>query len=289
MLTGLLTRLEQASKLDRVGDRIQQIVQSTLRSRKVRDLLHGVWLGHPLHATMVVLPLGSWISATTLDFLPGRTLPGQQRAATTLTALGTASALPAALAGINDWASLSREQRRVGLIHATANLIGVLLFTRSLSARLRGRYDRGRTLSLLGLTVASTGAYLGGHLAYRQGAAVNQGTPELHHITEGWHPVADLASLPEEQLVCRTINDVPVVAFRDGDKVSVLLDHCAHQSGPLSQGKVVRVDGHACVVCPWHGSTYQLDNGEVVHGPAASDQQMLPTRIVGNMVEARLP
>jgi nitrite reductase/ring-hydroxylating ferredoxin subunit len=80
-----------------------------------------------------------------------------------------------------------------------------------------------------------------------------------------------------------------VLVYREGDRISALLDRCAHQSGPLGQGRIVRVDGQACVMCPWHGSTYQLSDGEVVHGPAGTDQQVLPVRVVNGMVQARLP
>lgn len=280
----MIVKLEQASALDRIGDRLQRVVQGVLRPRWMRDFLHGVWLGHPLHPTMVTVPIGSWLSAAILDVMPG-----QRRAANTLVTVGTAAALPAAVAGLNDWASLSREQRRVGLIHALANTVGVGLFVASVAARAQGNYERGRMLSFAGLTVATGGAYLGGHLAYKQGAAVNQGVPELRHIGEGWHTLADVGSLPEQQLVTRQIGDVGVLVYREGDRISALLDRCAHQSGPLGQGRIVRVDGQACVMCPWHGSTYQLSDGEVVHGPAGTDQQVLPVRVVNGMVQARLP
>ncbi|MFD0821939.1 Rieske (2Fe-2S) protein, partial [Micromonospora zhanjiangensis] len=187
------------------------------------------------------------------------------------------------------WAELTTEQRRGGLVHAIANGIGTTLFVGSLAARLAGRHRAGRTLGFLGLAAAGGGAYLGGHLAYKQGAQVNQAAPDLHRMSEGWRPVIDVASLPHEKLVSRTVDDVALVVYRDGDDVSVLLDRCPHQSGPLSEGDLVRVDGHACVVCPWHGSTFQLDDGAVVHGPAGTDQQVLPTRVVDGVLETRLP
>ncbi|MFC0866197.1 Rieske (2Fe-2S) protein, partial [Sphaerimonospora cavernae] len=76
---------------------------------------------------------------------------------------------------------------------------------------------------------------------------------------------------------------------RDGSDITVMLDRCAHQSGPLGQGKVIKVDGRPCVVCPWHGSTFQLKDGKVVHGPSSTDQQVLDGRVVDGVVEARLP
>lgn len=280
----LLTRLEQATGLDRTAERVQRVVAAAIRPQRLRDLLHGVWLGHPLHPALVQVPIGAWTSTAVLDLLPG-----QRRAATTLVMIGTAAALPAAVAGWNDWASLSREQQRVGLVHALANGVGIALYAGSLTARLNGRHGLGRTLGFLGLSAVSGGGFLGGHLAYKQAAGVNQGVPDLRRIQDGWHPVADMAALPENKLLTRRIDEVPVVVYRHGDDVTVMLERCAHQSGPLGAGQVTRVDGRTCVTCPWHGSTFELDSGEVVHGPAGTDQQVLPTRVVDGVLQTRLP
>ncbi|NLU77847.1 Rieske 2Fe-2S domain-containing protein [Micromonospora sp. HNM0581] len=283
-MRALLTKIERASGLDRFGDRLQQTVQNVLRPQRVRDLLHGVWLGHPLHPAMVQLPVGAWISAAVLDLMPG-----QRKAATTLTAVGTLSALPAAVAGLNDWAGLARDQRRVGLVHAASNSVGLALYGASLAARLSDRHRLGRTLGWLGLSAVGAGAYLGGHLAYKQGAQVNVSVSDLHLISDGWHPVAEMTNLPQRQLLTRKVDDVSVILYRHGDDVTVMLERCPHQSGPLGEGEVREVDGHACVVCPWHGSTFRLNGGEAVRGPSPNDQQVLPTRIVDGRLEARLP
>ncbi|MGC5031471.1 Rieske 2Fe-2S domain-containing protein [Micromonospora sp. DT229] len=280
----LLTKIEQNSRLDRFGDRLQRAVQGTLRGQRVRDLLHGVWLGHPLHPAMVQVTVGSWMSAAVLDLLPG-----QRRAATALIAVGTASAVPSAVAGLNDWAALARDQRRVGLVHAASNSVALVLYGGSLAARLSGRHGFGRTLGFLGLSAASAGAYIGGHLAYKQGAQVNVSVSDLHLIGEGWHPIGEMASLPQRELVTRKVDDVSVILYRHGEDVTVMLERCPHQSGPLGEGEVREIDGHACVVCPWHGSTFRLNGGEVVHGPSSNDQQILPTRVVNGRLEARLP
>lgn len=216
-------------------------------------------------------------------------MPGQQRAATTLVAVGTASALPAALTGMNDWSWLWQEERRVGLVHAAANILAVALYAGSLASRLRGRHQLGRTLGLFGLTAVSAGGYLGGHLVYKQTAQVNQGAPDLHRVEYGWRRVDEIDSLPEAQLLARRVDNVPVVVYRDGTDITVMLDRCAHQSGPLGQGTMIQVDGQPCVVCPWHGSTFKLKDGEVVHGPSSTDQQVLPVRVVDGFLEARLP
>lgn len=53
------------------------------------------------------------------------------------------------------------------------------------------------------------------------------------------------------------------VANRKGEFKAVS-SRCRHQLADLSKGAVDR-DG--CLVCPWHGSRYDLDSGEMVSGP----------------------
>jgi nitrite reductase/ring-hydroxylating ferredoxin subunit/uncharacterized membrane protein len=277
----LVTRLERLTVIDGIADRTRKLVRAALGSQRVRDVLHGVWLGHPLHPAMVQVPVGAWVSAAILD-----ALPGQQAAATTLVAVGTAGAVPAAVAGANDWASLSREQRRVGLVHGAANTVALGLYGASLAARLRGRHTTGRSLGYLGLMVAGASAYLGGHLSYSLGAGVNQAVPGLWLMRGTWQRVGNVNDFADGKLTVRTLGGTPVLVYREAGRFTVMLERCAHHNGPLSDGNIVEVDGAPCVVCPWHGSTYRLIDGVVVHGPAANDQITLRTRIVDGQLEA---
>lgn len=45
--------------------------------------------------------------------------------------------------------------------------------------------------------------------------------------------------------------------FRAGNKLAAISNVCAHQNGPLGEGRIV--DG--CVTCPWHGYQYRLEDG----------------------------
>ena len=90
MVRQTISRFEQASALDGVSDSLQRVVQRVVKPRRVRDLLHGTWLGHPLHPVLVQFPVGAFMSAAVLDAVPGQTRP-----ATVLIAAGTAGAVPA--------------------------------------------------------------------------------------------------------------------------------------------------------------------------------------------------
>lgn len=53
------------------------------------------------------------------------------------------------------------------------------------------------------------------------------------------------------------------VADKDGE-LRAVSPRCRHQLGDLSKG-TIGADG--CLVCPWHGSRYDLDTGAMVEGP----------------------
>ncbi|MEU0068900.1 Rieske 2Fe-2S domain-containing protein [Streptomyces sp. NPDC006332] len=275
----LLDRLEREPRADAVIDALRTGIRSLPLGRG-RDVLHGRWLGHPVHPLMVQVPIGSWLSAAVLDLLPGHS-----REAGLLVGVGLGAATPAALTGAVDWAELHPQQQRVGLAHALANTTAVGLYATSLVCRIKGRTARGRAFGFLGLAAVGVGGMLGGHLAYRQASGANHAEEVPHVVTEGWHRIGGVADFPAGQPVRRSVNDVPVVVVREsGGTIHALADRCSHLAGPLSEGTVK--DG--CVQCPWHGSVFRLSDGWNVRGPATAPQPAFDTRIVDGHVEVRL-
>jgi nitrite reductase/ring-hydroxylating ferredoxin subunit/uncharacterized membrane protein len=294
----LVARLEDAEWLDPVAKKVRKVVKRTIRPQWARDILHGVPIGHPVHPLAVQVPLGSWISAAVLD-----ALPGNDRPATVLIGVGTASAVPSAVAGFMDWSQLHSQQQRVGLVHAAANITAVSLYGASLVARANGQQGAGKVLAYMGLGVVSFGGFLGGHLSYRQAAGVNHSEDIPHRFPSGWQALAPLEDLPEGKLHKRVVAGLPLLVFREAQKVNVLSDVCSHLSGPLHEGKLKggRLQGgdnqdggpddgsDPCVVCPWHGSTFSLRTGEVQAGPATAKQPLFETRVSDGLVEVCLP
>ncbi|MFI0236093.1 Rieske 2Fe-2S domain-containing protein [Streptomyces sp. NPDC016845] len=264
-----LDKVENAESLDRVVAPVQKAVQA-LPLGGLRDVLHGRQLGHPLHPLMVQLPMGAWLSSAVLDYVPGA-----RRSARLLVGLGTVTALPAALAGWADWAEQHEQQMRTGLVHAAANATAVTLYGASFIAR--GRHPlRGRALGLAGLACAGVGGFIGGHLAYRQGAGANKTEPVPHLVEPGWHRLRPVAELTPGKPARWMLGEVPLLVVRGEDgAVDVIADRCSHLSGPLSDGELA--DG--CVTCPWHGSVFRLSDGSVERGPATAPQPSFETRI----------
>ncbi len=277
--------LERAEWLDRPATAARSFVQRVLRHQGVKDALHGVWLGHPLHPGAAQFALGSFTSAALLD-----AVGGPRSGSTRLIAAGLAATLPTAVSGWADFADAHEDQQRVGLVHAASNGTAVALFVAALAARARG--GSGRLASVAGGVVAGVGAVLGGHLGYRQALGANHAEDVTHIGPAEWQPLGPIADLPDGEAVRRRAGRVDVVVVRRGTDVTVLADRCPHLSGPLSDGELVNVggdaEGEARLVCPWHGSQFRLADGCVVHGPATASVPRFETRTLGQSVEARV-
>jgi nitrite reductase/ring-hydroxylating ferredoxin subunit/uncharacterized membrane protein len=272
----LISRLEEDSRLDgavSAGQRVARLI----RPGKVRDALHGVWLGHPLHPMLIQASVGAWLSAGILD-LTG----GEGKAARRLAAAGLIAAVPAAAAGAADWSEQHEQQMRVGVVHAVGNIVAASLYGASLIAR---GPRAGRLLRLAGLAAVSASGLLGGHLSFRLAGGVNHAEEVPHLVKPGWHHLMAAADLPEAEPVRQMLGEVPVVAIRINGAVRVLADRCSHMSGPLSDGDLA--DG--CLTCPWHGSVFRVADGTVARGPATAPQPAFETREVGGAIQICLP
>ncbi|HEX3909046.1 MAG TPA: Rieske 2Fe-2S domain-containing protein [Mycobacteriales bacterium] len=283
-VTEVVDRIENAGPLDPVANAARRLVQAVIRPQVLRDALHGVWLGHPLHPMLTDVPIGTWTAAAILDLVPG-TGP----AAAMLIATGCLAVAPTAVTGWVDFSELHEQQQRVGIVHAAANITALGCYVASLAARSRGRTVRGKAWSYAGFAAVSVGGYLGGHLAYRQAAGVNHAESLPHLFPPGWQSIGALADLPDGELSSRSVDGIDLLVVRRGRHVDVLGDTCSHLAAPLSEGTFSVESGQGCVVCPWHESVFRLSDGAVVHGPATAPVPRLETRIVDGAVEVMLP
>ena len=76
--------------------------------------------------------------------------------------------------------------------------------------------------------------------------------------SDGWIAVGPPRSIPDKGARIVTPRGAERIAvFRDGAQIGALTNLCAHQNGPLGEGRII--DG--CVTCPWHGYQYRLEDG----------------------------
>jgi nitrite reductase/ring-hydroxylating ferredoxin subunit len=143
-------------------------------------------------------------------------------------------------------------------------------------------------LALGGLATLTAGAYLGRHLAFPLGAGASHAESVSHLAPLGWHDLCRIYDLPDGRVTRRQLGYLSLAVVRQGSDVLVLADRCAHLGGPLHQGTVGEAGGEPCLTCPWHGSTYRLSDGAVVHGPATARQPAFDSRIAeGGIVQVR--
>lgn len=272
-LDGVVDRVERASWLDRLSEPIRAVVRTIVRPGPVEDVLSGTPLGHPAHPMLVAVPIGAWTAASVLDVLGG-----DARSTRGLVALGALASVPAAATGASDWLSTDRAERRVGLVHAAANVGALGLQVASWRIR-RDRHLAGAVLSGAALGLTAVAGWLGGHLAYAQGVGVD--TTAFQRLPTDWTDLCSLDAVREQPLK-HVVDDVAVVAYRTDEQIVVLADRCTHRGGPLHDSAVE--DG--CLTCPWHGSRFD-SAGNVVSGPATRPQPALRVRIVDGRVQVR--
>ncbi|MFL6173972.1 MAG: DUF2231 domain-containing protein [Marmoricola sp.] len=153
--------VEAARPLDAVVRAVDPVAAAVVGDPARASVLQGRWLGHALHPLMTFLPVGTWSSALLLDLVGGR---DSRTAAQRLVGIGVLAALPTALTGLAEYADAQPRDRRTGVVHATANTLALVSFTRSWRARRAGDHARGVRLATVGAVFAGVGGFLGGHL-----------------------------------------------------------------------------------------------------------------------------
>ncbi|AFZ68606.1 DUF2231 domain-containing protein [Deinococcus peraridilitoris] len=158
--------------LDDHADHLQELIHDGFSAagelgHEVEDVLHGKFLGHPLHPVLIELPIGAWVTVGVLDLLEVLGVKGLEKGSNAVLGIGLLGSGAAVAAGWTDWHKLKRLPRRIGLVHGLMNETAQAVYLLSLIARLKGRRRAGRMLALGGLSIIGVSAYLGGHLVYK--------------------------------------------------------------------------------------------------------------------------
>jgi nitrite reductase/ring-hydroxylating ferredoxin subunit len=264
-----------AEPLDAVTEPVQSAVKAV--PQPVRNLLDGVWFGNPLHPALTDIPIGAWSAAFVLDLVGSDAADGAL-------AVGVLGAVPTALTGLNDWSHLKDDARRIGTIHALVNTAGLTLNVLSLAARRGGMRRTGRLLSMVAYGGTLFSAHLGGHLSFGLGVRVNRTAFESPR--DRYAPVCDEEELNGGTLAGVELEGESVVVSRskESGEICAIAATCSHLGGPLADGDR---EGDT-VICPWHGSRFDLCSGEVQGGPAVYPQPRYETRVRSGKVEIRI-
>lgn len=279
--------IERTPMLEETGKQVkaglhEAILDGGEPAREAADLLHGTWLGHPLHPLLTDVTIGSWMLGALFDvFALFSGAKSARQAADRLTAIGTTSAFATALSGMTDFSGISQGAVRHGMLHGVINSVATLSYVISGRARRGGHRGLGMLFSLTGLGLATFGAWLGGDLVFRQRVGVNHA--ERPTGPDDWTSALADADLAEGDSVKIEVDGSPVLLYRHDGTVNAVHPVCSHAGGPLEDGDFAG----SCVTCPWHDSVFDTRDGSVVHGPATFPIPTYRARIVDGQIEIR--
>jgi nitrite reductase/ring-hydroxylating ferredoxin subunit/uncharacterized membrane protein len=276
----LIRPLQGWELLDPAGEWLSGKLNHVLGAGPLKSALSGTWLGHPLHPLLTDVPIGALTAATVIDILGGE---DGASASDTLTVLGLLGVAPTALSGLSDWADTVGPERRLGMIHALANVGASTLYLAALLSRSSGNRTGAKLLRVAGLGALSAGGYIGGHLVFARGIGVDHTV--FDEAPADWTRVARATDLHPDTPVLAHAGAYGILLYGHAGTVHAIAARCTHAGGPLEEGDV---DQELCVTCPWHGSRFRLTDGSLVRGPASSPQPSFEVRVGEGNVEVRV-
>lgn len=233
--------------------------------------------GHPLHPILVSFPIAFFIGTLGFDVL-GLVYSRDDFYSTAmyLEIAGISFALLAAIPGIIDYIFVvppkSSGKKRAAK-HGLINITMVIIF----SVALFLRQKEGTSILVIifleaaGIILLSIAGWLGGTLVYRNQIGVDiryadAGKWKEEHVSsdEAEITVATSDELKTNQMKLLHINGKRIVLCKTEKGYAAFDDRCTHRGGSLAGGSMFC----GTVQCPWHGSQFDVLNGNVVAGPA---------------------
>jgi nitrite reductase/ring-hydroxylating ferredoxin subunit/DMSO/TMAO reductase YedYZ heme-binding membrane subunit len=102
---------------------------------------------------------------------------------------------------------------------------------------------------------------------------------DLTPDSDGFVPVCPPAEIPLGQARIVRAGNERVAVFRHWQGISAISNVCAHQGGPLGEGRMEA----GCVRCPWHGTLYFPQNG-LAPPPSSYCVPTFPVKLVDGCI-----
>src|SRR5581483_11753333 len=158
--TNAIARLTDQPALDTIAEPLSRAVRQVYESagpagQQVKNAMHGVWLGHPLHPVFTDIPIGAWTTGMVLDAVASsRGDRAMHEAADVAIAVGLCGAVASAVTGLTDWSETSGRSRRSGLVHGLLNIAATTLYAAAYAMRRNGARSSGQGYAIAGYTIA---------------------------------------------------------------------------------------------------------------------------------------
>ncbi|MEM1428271.1 MAG: Rieske 2Fe-2S domain-containing protein [Pseudomonadota bacterium] len=119
--------------------------------------------------------------------------------------------------------------------------------------KLQDQQDHTLTVLVVALSLIVAGLHVAAAVQDRR-----RGDPAAAHAGSGWVRVCSVDEIAEGRArIAMLPTGGRVAVFRHEGALSAISNACAHQNGPLGEGRIVD-----CVVtCPWHGFQYDVRTG----------------------------
>ena len=232
---------------------------------------------HPLHPILVSFPIAFFIGTLLFDVL-GLVYKEEHLhiAALYLEVAGIGFGLLAAIPGIIDYIFIvppKSSAKKRATKHGLTNTLMVIIFSVALYLRHNPEISFYVIISLelSGVILLSIAGWLGGTLVYRNQIGVDiryayagKWKEEYLHAQNGQIAVATIDELKVNQMKLIHVKDKRIVVCKTEKGYAAFDDHCTHRGGSLAGGSMIC----GTVQCPWHGSQFDVNTGEVKAGPA---------------------
>ncbi len=281
-----LDAFARSRTLQAMAESMQPALRDWLESdspqrRPIKDLLHGTFLGHPLHPLLTDVPIGAWTVTAICDTLELFGIDRYRDVAGVTLFIGALGAAGAALTGLADWSDTKDEPQRLGMLHAILNSAALTSYITSLLGRRNGARRLGLAAAFAGFGLMTAAAYVGGELSFGMQLGVK-------HTSVPVQPLDDFVRVldvppPDGAMQPAEAAGIPLLVTRSATGVRAVSGVCTHRGAALAEGTQ---DG-ACVRCPWHGSRFSLDDGRVLEGPATFGLAGFETRTSDGAVWVR--
>lgn len=252
---------------------------------------------HPLHPILISFPV-AFLSGTLLfDLLA--VITGNMslwQAGGYLEFAGVISAVVAAVPGVIDFkytvppdSSAKKRAARHGLMNSAMLIVFLAAYIL--------RNNESADLSILalesvGTALLVTAGWMGGTLVHRNHIGVynryaNGGKwkEARLNLSDGLIEAAEADELKIDQMKLLVVGDKRIVLGRSENGYVAFDDRCSHKGGSLAGGTMIC----GTVQCPWHGSQFSTETGEVKAGPASQKINTYPTTQMGGKIYVRFP
>ncbi|RXF72474.1 DUF2231 domain-containing protein [Arcticibacter tournemirensis] len=250
---------------------------------------------HPLHPILISFPV-AFLSGTLLfDLLA--VITGNMslwQVGGYLEFAGVISAVVAAVPGVIDFkytvppgSSAKKRAARHGLMNSAMLIVFLAAYI------LRNNESAGLSilaLEAVGTVLLVTAGWMGGTLVHRNHIGVynryaNGGKwrEARLDVSDGLVEAAEAGELKEDQMKLLLVGNKRIVLGRSENGYVAFEDRCSHKGGSLAGGTMIC----GTVQCPWHGSQFSTETGEVKAGPASQKINTYPTMQMDGKIYVR--